>query len=113
MTTLNNLFTSVKLVTGLIFVCLPVQAEFAATAVDYANQSITLALNQEPPQMSSLTATDSVSFFVQSHVMEGLVRYDKRGRIAPGVAERWEIDAQGATFWLRDDALWSGQQPGC
>ncbi|MDZ7684258.1 MAG: peptide ABC transporter substrate-binding protein [Gammaproteobacteria bacterium] len=79
----------------------------AQEAVDFENQSVTLALTQEPPQLNSMKATDAVSIFVLGHVMEGLVRYDRRGNIAPGVAERWELTDTKATFWLREDAMWS------
>lgn len=86
-------------------------AEFETTSVDYDSQTITIALTQEPPQLNGMKATDQVSIMVLSHVMEGLVRYDRRGNVIPGVAERWEIDDKGATFWLRDNALWSDGQP--
>ncbi|MEX0941106.1 MAG: peptide ABC transporter substrate-binding protein [Pseudomonadales bacterium] len=76
-------------------------------AVDFDNQTITIALAQEPPQLNSMKATDQVSILVLNHVMEGLVRYDRRGNIVPGVAERWELTDESATFWLRKDALWS------
>lgn len=79
----------------------------AQDAVDYESQTVTLALTQEPPQLNSMKATDQVSIFVLGHVMEGLVRYDRRGNIVPGVAERWELTDEKATFWLRDDAMWS------
>ena len=83
----------------------------AASAVDYENQVITIALTQEPPQMNSMKATDQVSGMIIGHVMEGLTRYDRRGRVVPGVAERWEMNGQKATFWLRDNALWSDGKP--
>ncbi|MFN3239840.1 MAG: peptide ABC transporter substrate-binding protein [Pseudomonadales bacterium] len=83
----------------------------ADTAVDFENQTITIALTQEPPQLNSMKATDQVSGFVLPHVMEGLLRYDRRGNVVPGVAERWEIDRNGATFWLRKNALWSDGKP--
>ena len=44
--------------------------------------------------------------------MEGLLRYDEHNQIVPGVAERWEIREDGATFWLREDARWSGRPAG-
>jgi len=86
-------------------------AEATAAAVDFDNQVITIALTQEPPQLNGMKATDQVSILVLSHVMEGLTRYDRRGNIVPGVAERWEMDDTGATFWLRRDALWSDGLP--
>jgi oligopeptide transport system substrate-binding protein len=80
-------------------------------AVDFKTGTVTLALDQEPPQLDSTRSTDSVSFFILGHVMEGLLRYDRNNRLAPGVAERWEIRPDGATFWLRENARWSDGRP--
>ena len=79
----------------------------ADSALDAVARSVTLSLSEEPPQLDSSRATDTVSSQILGHVMEGLLRYDEFNRIAPGVAERWEIDASKATFWLREDAFWS------
>ena len=81
--------------------CLGVQA---SDAVDFETQTLTIALTQEPPQLNSAKATDQVSGTVLGHLMQGLVRYDRRGNVIPGVAERWEMDEKTATFWLREDA---------
>jgi oligopeptide transport system substrate-binding protein len=43
--------------------------------------------------------------------MEGLTRYGPSGEIVPGVAERWELRDDGATFWLRKDARWADGRP--
>jgi oligopeptide transport system substrate-binding protein len=86
-------------------------AQVDATSVDFESQTITIALTQEPPQLNGMKATDTVSILILSHVMEGLVRYDKRGNVTPGVATRWEVSDTGAKFWLRDDALWSDGKP--
>ena len=86
-------------------------AEVDATSVDFKSQTITIALTQEPPQLNGMKATDQVSITILGHVMEGLVRYDRRGNVVPGVAERWEIDDKSATFWLREDARWSDGSP--
>ena len=83
----------------------------AHAAVDAANNAITVMLTEEPPQLDSTRSTDQVSGVVLGHVMEGLLRYDARGELAPGVAERWQIDEGGATFRLRADARWSDGQP--
>jgi oligopeptide transport system substrate-binding protein len=80
-------------------------------AVDYKKGAITLILADEPPQMDTTRSTDQISFFILGHVTEGLLRYDEKNRIVPGVAERWEIRADGATFWLRDTARWSDGKP--
>ncbi|MEH6606885.1 MAG: peptide ABC transporter substrate-binding protein [Pseudomonadales bacterium] len=64
-------------------------------------------MSTEPPSLNSLQSTDSESFFVIGHVMEGLLQIDAEGALAGGVAERWELTDQGARFWLRKDARWS------
>ncbi len=81
------------------------------TAVDFERQRITIAISQEPPQLNTLRATDSVSFFILNHVGEGLLRYDRRQRLVAGVAERWRVDEEGATFHLRKEARWSDGRP--
>lgn len=83
----------------------------AGRAFDFEAKTITRVLAQEPPQLDTTRSTDQVSFFILGHVMEGLLRYDASNRLVPGVAERWEIGTDGATFWLREDARWSDGQP--
>lgn len=83
----------------------------SGNAIDIENNAITISLRQEPPQMDAARATDGVSHIVLSHVMEGLISYDLNAQPIPGVAERWEIREDGATFWLREDALWSDGLP--
>ena len=83
----------------------------AGEAVDLATGTVTLTLSQEPPQLDSTRGTDQVSFRILGHVMEGLLRYDRNDRLVGAMAERWRIDDQGATFWLRPDVTWSNGQP--
>ncbi|MCZ6460434.1 MAG: peptide ABC transporter substrate-binding protein [Gammaproteobacteria bacterium] len=78
-----------------------------ADAVDADSRTITSFLRTEPPQLNSSLATDQVSGMVLGHVMEGLLRYDENNQLVPGVAERWEVTRDGATFWLRPEATWS------
>jgi oligopeptide transport system substrate-binding protein len=80
-------------------------------AVDAASNTITVFLREEPPQLNSSLSTDQVSGSVLGHVIEGLLRYDENNRLAPAVAERWEVREHGATFWLREDARWSDGEP--
>ncbi|HEY6598619.1 MAG TPA: peptide ABC transporter substrate-binding protein [Pseudomonadales bacterium] len=82
-----------------------------AEAVDPLTGTITLATSSEPPQLDSTRATDQVSGFVLGHVMESLLRRGPGTKLIPGVAERWEINETGATFWLRDTARWSDGKP--
>lgn len=81
------------------------------TAVDPVTGTVRLLLTGEPPSLDSLRATDQLSFFVLAHLMDGLLRYDAANRIAPAIAERWELRDDGATFWLRRDARWEDGTP--
>lgn len=83
----------------------------AGAAVDVGAETISLAYPFEPPQLDSTRATDMYSTYVLGHVMEGLLRADEHGAIVAGVADRWEIRPDGATFHLREDALWSDGRP--
>ena len=90
---------------------LTASASGANTAVDAANNAITVMLREEPPQLDSSLSTDQVSGIVLGHVMEGLLRYDEHQQLAPGMAESWTLRETGATFRLRPNALWSDGQP--
>ena len=69
-------------------------ASLAALAIFAVNNAhaapekvINFALQQEPPQLNSMKATDTQSFFVIGHVMEGLAAFGKKvGEYVPGVA---------------------------
>ncbi|HTR00702.1 MAG TPA: peptide ABC transporter substrate-binding protein, partial [Candidatus Acidoferrum sp.] len=86
-------------------------AEIFDRAVDFATQSIQLALSDEPRNLDSTRAADQFSIFFIEHMMEGLLRRDARDRIVGGVAERWEITDTHAKFWLRKNAKWSDGKP--
>jgi len=98
------------LLSGLLAVAAPFSGA-AENAVDFEGRVIRMVLPQEPPQLDSSKATDQVSTRVLGHVMEALTRFDGQGRLVPGVAERWEIRSDGATFWLRENARWSDGSP--
>ncbi|MBT6586829.1 MAG: hypothetical protein HON77_21260, partial [Gammaproteobacteria bacterium] len=77
-----------------------------SSPVDFKAQSVRIAMLQEPPSLDSSKATDLVSFFVLGHTTEGLLRYDRRGRLVAGVAESWDVTPTTLTFRLRPDARW-------
>ncbi len=81
------------------------------TGVDFATQTVRLALTGEPRNLNSMKATDQLSIFYLEHVMEGLLRKDARNLLVGGVAERWEMTDTSAKFWLRHDAMWSDGKP--
>jgi oligopeptide transport system substrate-binding protein len=83
----------------------------AGHGVDPASNSIQLALTTEPPNLNSLTATDSVSFFVLAHTQEGLLTYNEQGELTGGVAKDWHMDGTTVRFTLRDNARWCDGKP--
>lgn len=80
-------------------------------ALDAREQSITLVLSSEPPQMDSTRATDLVSGMVLGHTMEGLMRYDAQNRLQVGVAESYRLTEKGVHFYLKRRARWSDGKP--
>jgi oligopeptide transport system substrate-binding protein len=80
-------------------------------AIDEENNSVSIIIREEPPQLNSSRATDSISGMVLGHVMEGLVRMGLDDRLEGAVAQRWEVTPTHATFWLRDNAKWSDGEP--
>jgi oligopeptide transport system substrate-binding protein len=84
---------------------------FAQSGVDYATQTVRIAISGEPPNLNSVRSTDQLSIFYLEHVMEGLLRKNERNELVGGVAERWEMDGTTARFWLRRDAKWNDGKP--
>ena len=82
-----------------------------AGAVDVENNEITAYIRQDPPQLTPTGAADAISGIVLGHVMEGLLRYDEHGDIAPGLAQSWELSGNRAIFHIRDNARWSNGEP--
>lgn len=103
--TLSQMMSFMRILFALLLLAVALTAR--GEAVNYDRQSITIALTQEPPNLDSTQTTDLVSFFVLGHVNEGLLRYDRRGRLTGGVAESWDMDDDAMVFHLREDARWS------
>jgi oligopeptide transport system substrate-binding protein len=62
----------------------------------------------DPHKTSTVPESD-----ILYELFEGLVTYDAKANIVPGVAESWSANAQGTvyTFVLRDSAKWSNGDP--
>lgn len=75
--------------------------------------SITVNIGSEPPEMFSVTTTDTTSFTVLRHVIENLVSIDENDKVIPGVAIDWTVSEDGLvyTFNLRDNMKWSNGEP--
>ena len=75
--------------------------------------AITVNIVNEPPEMFTVTTTDTVSFSVIRHVIENLVTLDENDLVVPGVAKDWTITPDGLvyTFNLREDMKWTNGEP--
>lgn len=74
---------------------------------------VTVQISAEPPDMNTLTTTDTISFMLMKNLYENLVRLDENDEITPGAAESWDISEDGLTytFHLREGAVWSNGEP--
>lgn len=70
-------------------------------------------LTQSPRTLDPSFNEDVAGNAVIDDLFEGLVRLDAAGNIVPGVAERWEVSADGLkwSFHLRANARWSNGDP--
>ncbi len=82
-----------------------------AKGLDLEARTVTMVLNSDAPELNSTRSLDAISNFVLGHVMEGLLEFNEHNELTGGVAESWELRADGATFRLRSNALWSDGQP--
>lgn len=67
----------------------------------------------EPQDLDPQTVTGAPEHRLFQALLEGLVSEDPQLNIIPGVAEKWDISADGLvyTFHLRADAKWSNGEP--
>ena len=67
----------------------------------------------DPGSLDPHKTSTSVEQHILDELYEGLTVYDGAGRLAPGVAARWEVSPDGLayTFVLRPDARWSNGEP--
>ena len=79
-----------------------------------APADLRVANGTEPKSLDPQLITGNIEAHISDALFEGLTRYDtKTMTIAGGVAERWDISADGTryTFHLRSTARWSDGQP--
>lgn len=69
-------------------------------------------LGADPETLDPAAMTGLPEGTIANAIFEGLTRYDKDGKVAPGIAETWEVSPGGKTytFHLRD-AKWSDGTP--
>lgn len=74
-----------------------------------ASKILRRGLGGEPASLNPSEAVDSFSFELLRDLYEGLTTESPDGRILPGVAASWSVNAIGTryTFQIRNDARWS------
>ena len=77
------------------------------------NGGIIVNLSVEPKTIDPSLNAQIYGVIYISHVFEGLTVRDRNNKIAPGVAEDWEISPDGKTytFYLRTNSTWSDGKP--
>jgi oligopeptide transport system substrate-binding protein len=99
------------ILTGLLLALTSQLVAALPPAVDFENNEISMVMTQEPQWLNTVKATDQVAFILIDHITEGLMTHDINNELVGGVAYRWELTDEKATFWLREDARWSDGKP--
>jgi oligopeptide transport system substrate-binding protein len=105
---LTKAWTRALLASALAFAGVTAAASMADAQVTYVRG------NDGDPETLDQHKTSTV---VEAHLLrdlyEGLVVYDNKANVVPGVAESWEVSDDGLTytFKLRDSANWSNGEP--
>ncbi|MFI0347599.1 MAG: peptide ABC transporter substrate-binding protein [Chthoniobacterales bacterium] len=83
----------------------------AITACQKSNNRADLIIinGAEPESLDPAIVTGQPDGRVVSELFEGLLRFNRKGEVEPGVDSSWKIsaDQQTYTFYLRPDAKWS------
>ena len=84
-----------------------------ATSASHAGGTWRRAETADPGSLDPAKTSTAVEQHVLDELLEGLVSWNVRGEIQPGVAARWDVSADGLTytFHLRPDARWSNGAP--
>lgn len=76
-------------------------------SVEAADQVLRYNLTTEPKTLDPTRNGDLIGGFIINHCFEGLLR-DRNGKLAPGIAESWQISKDGKTYTFKlRDAKWS------
>ncbi len=72
------------------------------------SQEIYWSAMDEAPSMDPTKQADTVSGMWLGHIYEGLMTYDKTGKVVPGTAEKMVVsaDKKTVTFTIRKNAKW-------
>jgi peptide/nickel transport system substrate-binding protein len=83
----------------LIFLSLAIWTAAAAAQTPVAGGSLTVCQPAEPPGLDPTGNTAAaIDRVVYANIYEGLVKVDSGGRFVPGLAESWQVSADGLTY---------------
>lgn len=83
-------------------------------AVAAPPDSLVIGVQLEPPHLDPTAgAAAAIKEITYANVFEGLTRIDAEGRIVPGLADQWDVSADGLTytFHLREKAAFHDGHP--
>lgn len=77
------------------------------------SQEIYWSALDEAPSMDPTKQADTISGMWLGHIYEGLMTYDKTGKVVPGTAEKMVVssDKKTITFAIRKNAKWHDGKP--
>ncbi len=86
---------------------------FAGTSTETPQKTFSFRLTGEPETLDWNRAHTPIETYLLLNLMEGLVRYDENFKIAPALAEGYQVSKDGKTytFKLRKNSKWSDGEP--
>ncbi len=97
-----------KRITALFFTVLFTCLIFSSCSKRGLDKELYYPIYDDPVSFDPQIASDNASKILVYNCFEGLVRYNKEGKIIPGVAKSWSVsnDKRCYTFKLRTDTKW-------
>src|ERR1700761_4314067 len=84
-----------------------------AVAAPVRGGRLVIAIDSEPPVLTSALTTAGPAQYISSKIFDGLLRYDSHFAPQPQLAQSWDVGPDGLTitFRLRSGVLWHDGKP--
>ncbi len=103
---MNRILKALALITAAVFVFL-----CAGCGSRYQDAIIYFEIPERPSTLDPQTASTDSELVIVSNIFEGLLRKNAGGAIVCGVCKSFEYENLTYTFKLREDAVWSNEEP--